>query len=202
MWFKNFLQQIIKLERAGKKAFASRRDSIISGLKFYFIFIEVLENELKINQFQNMNFRYLKFIQWHFSQYYSFDANGMPMRFDVSFKSFKLTVIDFLTTMKNLQYMLEKMKCWAMFIKIVPFNPDRGQHSTIESQHGFEISATSFLSLKQTSSTSESYRKIIRSDSEQEMKEEINKLHKYLGCIHLLNTRKYCDNTHEYCGNT
>ena len=108
----------------------------------------------------------------------------------------------FLTTMKNLQYILEKMKCWAMFIKIVPFNSDRGQHSTIESKYGFKISATSFLSLKQTSSTSESYRKIIRSDSEQEMKEEINKLHKYLGCIHLLNTRKYCDNTRKYCGNT
>ena len=24
----------------------------------------------------------------------------------------------------------------------------------------------------------------------------------YLGCIHLLNTRKYCDNTCKYCGNT
>ena len=23
-----------------------------------------------------------------------------------------------------------------------------------------------------------------------------------LGCIHLLNTRKYCDNTRKYCGNT
>ena len=25
---------------------------------------------------------------------------------------------------------------------------------------------------------------------------------KYLGCIHLLNTCKYCDNTRKYCGNT
>ena len=99
--------------------------------------------------------------QWQFSQYYSFDAIGMPMRFDISFKSLKLTVIDFFwQPWKNLQYMLEKMKCWAMFIKIVPFNPDRGQHSTIESQHGFKISATSFLSPKQTSLTSESYRKL------------------------------------------
>ena len=24
----------------------------------------------------------------------------------------------------------------------------------------------------------------------------------YLGCIHLLNTRKYCDDTRKYCGNT
>ena len=23
-----------------------------------------------------------------------------------------------------------------------------------------------------------------------------------LGCIHLLNTRKYCDNARKYCGNT
>ena len=23
-----------------------------------------------------------------------------------------------------------------------------------------------------------------------------------IGCIHLLNTRKYCDNTRKYCGNT
>ena len=23
-----------------------------------------------------------------------------------------------------------------------------------------------------------------------------------LGCIHLLNTRKYCENTRKYCGNT
>ena len=98
--------------------------------------------------------------------------------------------------------MLEKMKCLVMFIKIVPFKSDRGQHSTIESKYGFKISATSFLSPKQTSSTSESHRKIIRSDSEQEMMEEINKLHKYLGCIHLLNTRKYCDNTHEYRANS
>ena len=25
---------------------------------------------------------------------------------------------------------------------------------------------------------------------------------KFLGCIHLLNTRNYCDNTLKYCGNT
>jgi len=25
---------------------------------------------------------------------------------------------------------------------------------------------------------------------------------RYLGCIHLLNTHKYCDNTRKYCGNT
>ena len=27
-------------------------------------------------------------------------------------------------------------------------------------------------------------------------------LREHLGCIHLLNTHKYCDNTRKYCGNT